>query len=332
MKIEAFSESKNKEEFLKRFGEIPSSLYPERPLPPAGYWAHLIGQFPEVEAEFFIATKDGKDLGRIGCNVSKADQDLGFFGFYEVDLKEPEITNGLIQAALKWLKARPVKSIKGPVDLNVWLGNRFKTKGHENYSWEPNAPVEYAEHFKARGFLKAQDYISMIYDDSIVSFKRTQSAYDKALEDGLTFRNLDLQKDGEIDVLYGLNLKAFQVNYLYEPISKDQYVNLHVKAVRSLDMSYSFFVCDSSANEIGYVFAFPEKGSLIIKSILMDPSAQGARLASALVHASLKAARENGIIKAIGAMVRKGNVSEHFFDHLQTPIAKHEYEILEREA
>ncbi len=34
----------------------------------------------------------------------------------------------------------------------------------------------------------------MIYDDSIVSFERTKSAYEKALKNGLTFRNLDLRQ------------------------------------------------------------------------------------------------------------------------------------------
>jgi len=329
MKIEVYSEAQDKADFLIRFGEVPGTLYPERPLPPAGYWPHLISQFPDLQTEFFIATKDGKDIGRIGCNISKGNGRTGFFGFYEVDLNKPEASKALIESALAWLKSHAIDTIKGPVDLNVWLGNRFKIKGSDNFSWEPNAPVEYVEHFKSLGFKKAQGYISNLYDDSILSFERTKSAYDKAISEGLTFRNLDLTREREIETLYGLNIKAFKINYLYEPITKEQYENLHVAAVRSMDMSYSFFVSDPSGKEIGYVFAFPDKDSIIIKSILMDPSAQGARLASALVHQSLKAARENGIIKTVGAMVRKGNVSEHFFDHLQTPIAKHEYEILE---
>ncbi len=108
------------------------------------------------------------------------------------------------------------------------------------------------------------------------------------------------------------------MNYLYEPITKSQYENLHVQAVKSLDMQYSFFVLDPNEEEIGYIFCFPENDHLIIKSILMDPKAQGARLASALLHMSLKKGREKGLIKTIGAMVRRGNISEHFFDHLQT--------------
>lgn len=332
IKVESYSEAQDKKLFMERFGSIPEALYPKRPLPPAVYWSYLVSCFPEVEGEFFIATNGKKDVGRVGCNLSKGHPGSGFFGFFEADLSSPEAGTELALAALDWLKSKDARQVIGPIDYNVWMGNRFRISGQESvFSWEPNGPGQYVEIFESVGFNPSQGYISMVYDDSVISFERTKSAYDKALEQGFTFRNLDLNRPNEIDKLYSLNVKSFQINYMYEPISKEQYKALHIKAVESQDLQYSFFISTPEGKEAGYLYCFVEDGHLIVKSMLMDPDFQGARLASALLHASLKQARKNGILKAVGAMVRKGNVSQHFFDHLQTPVARNEYVMLKKE-
>ncbi len=63
MKLEKFSEAKDRGNFLERFGSLPQVLYPERPLPPAAYWGHLIDQFPEDRQGALFFNKDGKDIG-----------------------------------------------------------------------------------------------------------------------------------------------------------------------------------------------------------------------------------------------------------------------------
>ncbi|MEX1100072.1 MAG: hypothetical protein WEB87_06580 [Bacteriovoracaceae bacterium] len=331
MKIEPYSQAENKGDFLKRFSLIPESLYPKRPLPPATYWPWLISQFPGLEVELFIASDSGIEKGRIGCNLSKGHDKTGFFGFFEADLNS-QAADELIKAAENWLRNNKVETIIGPIDLNVWMGNRFKTTDNQHvFSWEPNGPSEYVERFTGLGYQLDQDYISNFYDDSVVSFERTKSAYDSALQEGYSFRNLDLSKDGERETLYRLNLKCFPVNYMYEPINFEQYQNIHLKAVENSDMQYSFFIMDPSGAEIGYIFAFIEKDYHIIKTMLIDPKKQGARLASAMVHVTQKQARKNGFIKCVGAMVRKGNVSQHFFDHLQTPEESSEYTLVKKD-
>lgn len=331
IKIESLSETNDKRAFLKRFGDIPQTLYPDRPLAPSGYWEYLISLFPELELELFITTEDGHDVGRIGANISAGHPDTAFFGFFEFDLKYADAATKLITSAQNWVKSKDIRRIIGPIDLNVWFGNRFRVSGQKQvFSWEPNGPAEYADAFIKQGFTPSQGYISMIYDDSILSFERTKSAYEKALADGYSFRNLDLTRPNEIETLYNLNIKAFQVNYMYEPICFEQYKATHIKAVENSDLQYSFFITTPDGKEAGYLYCFVEEDHLIVKSMLMDPSFQGARLASALLHASLKQARENGIIQTVGAMVRKGNISEYFFDHLQKPVSKNEYVMLEK--
>lgn len=331
MKIDTYSNNEHKQDFMHRFSRLPRELYPERPLPSDEYWPYLISQFAEVDAEFFILNVNGKDVGRIGCNLSNAFERTGFFGFFEIDLAHGKSASELIAAAQMWLKNKKVETLIGPIDLNVWMNNRFKVKGHENnFSWEPNGPREYARFFEECGYHYAQEYISMIYNDNTLSYERTKSAYEKALSKGFRFRNLDFSDANEADTLYRLNISAFPTNYMYEPISKEQYKALHIKAASTEQMRYSFMAISPDGEEMGYVYSFADRSYLVVKTMLILPEFQGERLASALLHATFKQGRSDGLFRSIGAMIRKGNVSQHFFDHLQAPNAKNEYVILKK--
>ncbi|MCO4755666.1 MAG: GNAT family N-acetyltransferase [Bacteriovoracaceae bacterium] len=332
MKINNYSNSQDKEDFLKRFSVIPRKLYPTRPLPPDEYWSLLISEFKQLNKELFILELNGEDIGRIGCNISQAYDATGFFGFFEIKEQHKHMAKELINAAQEWLKANQAKTVIGPIDFNVWLGNRFKqSQAKADYSWEPNNPSFYPDLFLENGYHLDQGYISMLYDDSNLCYERTKSAYSSAQEQGYTLRNLDLKRPNEVDTLYALNLKSFKINYMYEPISREQYEAIHIRGVQTMDLQYSFFILNPEGIEIGYVFSFIDtSGEQIVKSILMDPKFQGARLASALLHAAVRQGRINGHKQCIGAMVRKGNVSEHFFDHLQKPTARHEYTLVKK--
>ena len=333
MKISTLGLAEDKKDFIKRFSELPKKLYPDRPLPPSTYWSLLEQTFKQVKKEFFILSIDGQDVGRIGCNISKEHTNTGFFGFFEISPNHKEQASLLIDEVETWLESNGARTTLGPIDFNVWLGNRFKIQsGAKAYSWEPHNPHFYPELFQVNGYELDQGYISMFYDDSVLSFNRTRPSYEAAINEGYKFRNLDLSREDETSKLYNLNLKAFSINYMYEKITYEQYLAVHISAVRNLDLQYSFFIQDPNGEEIGYVFSFIDSsGEQIIKSILIDPKHQGAKLASALLHASVSQGRKNGYIKCVGAMVRKGNVSEHFFDHLQKPISRREYSLFKKE-
>ena len=67
--------------FMARFCELPEKLVHNnhRPLPKKEYWGYLLSVFPEVKKELFIATSDGKDVGRILVNISAGNPGIAFF-------------------------------------------------------------------------------------------------------------------------------------------------------------------------------------------------------------------------------------------------------------
>ena len=334
MKIEKLSETSDKLQFIKDFASLNNTLNQDynRPMSSPESVAHLLNVFSHVPKELILIHDGENYVGRVCANTTKADDDYILFGLIEYERTNAEILKLLMNEVEAYAKSVERKNIIGPVDINVWFGNRFKSKGYDNNRhWEPNSPKEYLDHMLDLDYKLDQDYLSCFYSSLMPCYERTKTAYDKVISEGYTFRNLAPSTEEEIDKLYTLNTGGFSKNYFYESITREEYKNTHILALKGFDFQYSFFILDQSGNELGYVFSYPDTDNrIIIKSLVMDPAARGARLSSALVHASIKQALENGIVLACGACVRKGNISEHFFDHLGEKEMVHEYTLVSK--
>lgn len=334
MKVEKLSEARDKSDFLKRFSFLTDKINlddKDRPKSNPLATLHLLMTFDHVDKELIIISDGDKELGRVCANTTQANEDFILFGFIEYEKTNSKVLTLLMDEVDCFAQNKSKKSIMGPIDINVWFGNRFKKAGFdEQRPWEPNSPKEYLDDILELGYVLDQDYLSAFYADGKVSIDRTKPAYDKAVSEGFTFRNLDPSTPSETQKLYQTNIKGFCYNYFYEPITYDEYVGTHIKALDGFDFQYSFWIMDPEGNEVGYVFSYPDEDRIIIKSLVMDPSARGAKLSSALVHKSLMQAYKNGFVKACGACVRKGNVSEHFFDHLGVKEREHLYTLVQK--
>lgn len=320
--IISLSNSENSDKFLKEFCALKN---PEST-------GHLLNVFSETPKELFLYKKNNQVLGRLCVNETAHNESMVLFGFVQYDLASKDAIKELIAAGEAWAKERGKLTLIGPADLNVWMGNRFKKRGSEmEFSWEPNNPTDYVDDFLNNGFELDQGYITNFYATTKISYERTRPAYEASVAAGCTFRNLDPSVPGEIDKLYQMNLSGFCINYLYEPISQEQYTNTHILGLDKSNLPYSFWILNKDGEEMGYVYSLIDGDYHIIKSIVMNPKFQGAKNASALVHRAFKKTEEDGVArKAAGALVRKGNVSEHFFNHLGDPTHTHEYTMVKK--
>src|SRR3954449_12154727 len=114
---------------LKRFIKLPFRLYRDQPnwVPPLIYERkkHLDRKknpfFEHAEAEYFLAWRDGRPVGRISAHVDHRlnefqKNDWGLFGFCESE-DDPEVANALIAAAEAWNRERGRDTLVGPFDF-----------------------------------------------------------------------------------------------------------------------------------------------------------------------------------------------------------------------
>jgi hypothetical protein len=75
------------------------------------------------DAEFFVAFRDGRPVGRISAQIHRpglanAPPDLGHFGFFDV-IEDADAARTLIDAAIAWVKKRGATRLRGPFSLSI---------------------------------------------------------------------------------------------------------------------------------------------------------------------------------------------------------------------
>jgi GNAT superfamily N-acetyltransferase len=116
---------------LMRFIKLPFRLYRDQPnwVPPLVYERkrHLDRNknpfFEHAEAEYFLAWRNGRPVGRISAHVDHRlnefqQNDWGLFGFFECE-DDQEAADALVKAAEDWNRERGRDRIVGPFDFST---------------------------------------------------------------------------------------------------------------------------------------------------------------------------------------------------------------------
>jgi GNAT superfamily N-acetyltransferase len=92
--------------------------------------------FKHAEAEYFLAYRDGRAVGRITAHVDQnlnefQDNKWGLFGFFECE-DDPEAARALLNAAESWLRERGCDRMVGPMDFTTNDEIGVLIAGHEH--------------------------------------------------------------------------------------------------------------------------------------------------------------------------------------------------------
>ena len=294
--------------------------------------AYLLNLFKNRRQILIAFEEEGTFIGRLLLSQKDDESGMFFFGMLEYKTTRKDVAFALYEEARRQAEKLGAKKLIGPVDFSTWFSNRLKTAGFDQqYSWEPNNPECYVKDAKDFGFIIDKKYDSRFFPAMELQGKRSKIGYDLAISSGHTFRKPDLSSEMDIKRLYELNTSSFKDNYLYSPISLEEYINTHILFLKGKDLTYSTFIVDCDGVPQGYIYCFLEGDCLIFKSILINKSHQGALLSSALVHWACSLALENGIKNGAGVLIREGNVSGKFYEKIGEPYAVHKYELLKLE-
>ena len=328
MKLETFSAGTATDRFIADFCELPGRVrqgrYRAGLLPPETWGLFLSAPFPFAR-EFWLCYQQDRAVGRIGANVSATYPDVGFFGFFELELKPgyPDTAHALVTSACDWLRAQRVKQIIGPVDFSTWFPYRFRLDdGDERiFAWEPVNPPEYAGLLEAAAFAVADQYSSTAFGDLSAVINKLEPACRHALEAGYSFREFGRAEiDADLPALYRISLDAFRDNYLFEPISEALFAQLYVNIADKEKDNASWFVIDPDGEEVGFLYAFVDQWrqaghmetAVVLKSAAVAAAARGRALSNALIYLALTEGLRMGAEYAISALVRSGIQSESY--------------------
>jgi hypothetical protein len=125
--------------------------------------------FEHAEAEFFLAERDGRPVGRISAQVDRLVLEhmgagIGQWGMFEGE--DEAVFAALIAAAEGWLRGRGMTRAMGPFSLSIWDEPGLLIEGHDH------APMVMMGHNKAEyqgwveraGYAKAKDLYTFELD------------------------------------------------------------------------------------------------------------------------------------------------------------------------
>ncbi len=160
---------------VKQFIRFHFDLYKECPqwVPPFIVdWETMMNcnkhpYYEHSDAEFFLALRDGKVVGRIAAMENKPfnqyhkTKDAEFYFFDSID--DQEVANALFDTVFEWAKARGLDHIVGPKGFGPLDGYGIQVEGFENRQMmnmmNYNYPY-YSKLVEAIGFEKEVDFVS----------------------------------------------------------------------------------------------------------------------------------------------------------------------------
>ncbi len=222
---------------LRAFVDLPFRLHAGTPwIPPLRLERYaflnrkLNAYFKHGEAEYFLARRDGRVVGRISAQIDRAYNEYhgtrwGMFGFLEFE-DDQETLDALLHAAEGWLRERACERMVGPMDfaMNDESGVLIEGFELEPLIRQPWHPPYYQQRCEQAGLTKAMDLYSWFLE--IADRDRMNPILPKLAErvqskHGITIRKMSRRHlRREMDEFAKIYNAAWSSNWGFVPFSK----------------------------------------------------------------------------------------------------------------
>lgn len=278
-------------------------------------------------AEWFIAHAEDHAIGCIGASLSGVHEGVAYAGFFDVDVSREDasdVASRLLHHAAEWARTQGATRLVGPVDLSTWFAYRMAVHrdstrpAPRRFSWEPVNPPQYPEYFIDFGMTEIQAYHSTAFgaaapDGYLPRYASLKRAYELATARGFRFRPLDPARleSRELPILHQLSHATFKDAFLFEPLPYPMFANVYAAALQRFDFSPARIVESPDGRPAGFLFAFFDGDSVIIKTVAVLRELHRMKLSSALLCPVAEMAQARGVRHCVSALVRSGATIEH---------------------
>jgi len=269
---------------LKAFVDVPFRLHANEPLwvPPLKLERRLFlnrrmnAFFTHGEAEYFLARRDGRVVGRVSAQVNHAfnehrEKKWGWFGFLEFE-DDPEALAALLGAAESWGRERGMERMVGPASFTMNDESGILIEGYELRPMiaQPWNPRYYPERIEQAGMVKAMDLLMWnleVADREKVLPVIFELAEKVQSEHGIRvrpMRRLQLRKD--LDSFAEVYNSAWSQNWDFVPYSKKDLDALAQELHLVFDKHWFFIAEKEDTGEVvGMAMTIPDPNQFLVK-------------------------------------------------------------------
>ena len=265
---------------LMAFINLPYDLYRSDPVWVAPLRSEQDAQFiPQKNPmlnhctyTLFLAKKDGKIVGRISAFVDHLavehwKQTIGLFGSFESS-NDPEVANGLLNAAREWLKQKGMTSMRGPWSFasQEW---GLVVEGFEPSPviMAPYNPRYYNGLLSNFGLQKAEDLMVYVIDaNEGYTFPERYQTLTEIVKKryGVTVREIDMHNI-ERDVVIMLDMANISLtnNWGFYPVTKDEAKALARDLKQIVNPKGVLIAENQDGKPIGFAMTLPDINKII---------------------------------------------------------------------
>ncbi|MCC7118464.1 MAG: hypothetical protein IT310_08070 [Anaerolineales bacterium] len=259
---------------VRRFVELPFRIYANCPqwVPPLNIDAYnQLNRkkhpfYEHSDVEFFLAVRDGRDVGRIAAienkpfNAYHREKTADFY-FFECE-DDPEAATALFNAVFEWSHARGLDTVVGPKGLGPLDGYGLQTLGQEHRQTMTMLTYNHAYYqnlVEAQGFEKEVDFVSCYLPaDQFKIPERVEKIAERVMQRGnLRVKNFKNKKEllSWADRIGKAYNEAFVRNWEYYPLTARE-IDFVVENIMTIADYRLIKVITHGEAIVGFLFAF----------------------------------------------------------------------------
>jgi hypothetical protein len=225
--------------------------------------------FGHAEVQFWLAERDGRDVGRISAQIDKQALALrpdgtGFFGMIAAE-DDSAIFTALLDTAAAWLRARGMVRMQGPFNLNINEETGLLVAGFDT------PPMLLMGHDKPYigprledyGLVKEKDVYAYLYDMTVDLPASVRRLLARPLPKDLVVRQIDFKRyNEEIRTVTSIFNDAWANNWGFVPLSETE-TDYLAKSLKPLLDPRLTSVVERHGEPVGFLIALPNLNEAI---------------------------------------------------------------------
>lgn len=279
-------------------------------LDPAVFAAH--------RADAHLAVLDADAALRARCSLwwtqtpALPNERVGLVGHYAAD--DDAAAGALLDRACRTLAEYDATLAIGPMDGSTWRSYRLvtSTSAEPPFFLEPDTPPDWPGHWTAAGFTPLAHYGSTLDADL------PDALPSESMNPAVHLRTLDPHAlEAELRLLYDLSTDSFRRNFLYMPLSEDDFFDLYRPLIPYVRPELVLFA-EIEGEAAGFAFGVPDvlqarRGqpidTVIFKTLGVRIARQGIGLGGLLYRELHRRAGALGYRRVISALMHEDNRS-----------------------